>query len=47
MQVVHGPQFEKHCSRSSDTGTQLEEPYTHELTFLYFNINFASLNLAQ
>ena len=46
MQVVHGPQFEKHCSRSSDTGTHLEEPYTHELTFLYFNINFASLNLA-
>ena len=51
MQVVHGPQFEKHCSRSSDTGTNLEEtihkrPYTRELSFLYFNINFASLNLA-
>ena len=50
MRVVRGPQFEKHCSRSSDTSTDLEEPmykrpYTHELIFLYFNINFSSLNL--
>ena len=50
MWVVRGPQFEKHCSRSSDTSTDLEEPmhkrpYTCELVFLYFNINFSSLNL--